>query len=63
MTAIDGRLDALMTGLAEPPHLDLPRSFWAAEAPGRFRSVLVTTATGRVAFRVRRYRQRRLSGR
>lgn len=31
-------------------------SFWAAETPGRFRSVLVTTAAGRVAYRVHRYR-------
>lgn len=38
-------------------------SFWVAEVPGRFRSALVTTATGRVAYRVHRYRQGRLSGR
>lgn len=41
----------------------LAGSFWAAETPGRFRSVPVTTVTGRTAIGVRRYRRGRLSGR
>lgn len=41
----------------------LAGSFWAAETPGRFGSVQVTTSTGRFVHRIRRYRQDRLSGR
>ncbi len=58
-----GRLPFRRRRTRRVPAITLAGSFWAAEAPGRYRSVLVTTATGRVAFRVRRYRQGRLSGR
>jgi hypothetical protein len=34
-------------------------AFWAAEVPGRFREVAVTTATGREAYRLHRFRGRR----
>jgi hypothetical protein len=37
-------------------------AFWAAEAPGRFREVVVTTAVDRGAYRLHRFRERR-SGR
>jgi hypothetical protein len=34
-------------------------AFWAAEVPGRFREVVVTTAVDRTAYRLRRFRERR----
>ncbi|WP_345467298.1 hypothetical protein [Actinoallomurus oryzae] len=34
-------------------------AFWAAEAPGRFREVVVTTAVDRESYRLRRFRERR----
>jgi hypothetical protein len=37
-------------------------AFWAAEVPGRFREVVVTTAVDRGAYRLHRFRERR-SGR
>lgn len=33
--------------------------FWVAEAPGGFRSVVVTTAVGRAEYRLRRFRRSR----
>jgi hypothetical protein len=34
-------------------------TFWAAEVPGRFREVVVTTAVDRGAYRLHRFRERR----
>lgn len=34
-------------------------TFWAAEVPGRWRDVVVTTAVDRGAYRLHRFRQRR----
>src|SRR3954471_17394757 len=34
-------------------------AFWAAEVPGRFRQVVVTTAVDRGEYRLHRFRQRR----
>ncbi|GAA4636378.1 hypothetical protein GCM10023196_085870 [Actinoallomurus vinaceus] len=42
------------------PAVTIAGAFWVAEVPKRFRSVVVTTAVGRVSHRVRRFRQARL---
>jgi hypothetical protein len=34
-------------------------AFWAAEVPGRYREVVVTTAVDRSAYRLHRFRERR----
>jgi hypothetical protein len=39
------------------PAITIAGAFWAAEVPGRFRSVVVTTAADRASFRLRRSRQ------
>jgi hypothetical protein len=43
------------------PAVTIAGAFWAAEVPGRYRSVEVTTAVDRVSTRLRRFRKRRLS--
>lgn len=45
------------------PAVTIAGAFWAAETPGRFRTVVVTTALGRVSYHLRRFRQPRLSRR
>jgi hypothetical protein len=42
------------------PAVTVAGAFWAAEVPGRFRSVVVTTAVDRETHRLRRIRLRRL---
>jgi hypothetical protein len=42
------------------PAVTIAGAFWAAEAPGRYRSVTVTTAADRASIRLRRFRQSRL---
>jgi hypothetical protein len=41
------------------PAVTVAGAFWAAEVPGRFREVVVTTAVDRGAYRLHRFRQRR----
>ncbi|WP_285628319.1 hypothetical protein [Actinoallomurus iriomotensis] len=44
------------------PAITIAGAFWAAEVPGRFRSVVVTTAADRASFRLRRFRQHGTAG-
>jgi hypothetical protein len=41
------------------PAVTVAGAFWAAEVPGRFREVIVTTAVDRGAYRLHRFRERR----
>ncbi len=41
------------------PAVTVAGAFWAAETPGRYREVVVTTGVGREAYRLHRFRQRR----
>jgi hypothetical protein len=41
------------------PAVTVAGAFWAAEVPGRFRQVVVTTAVDRGEYRLHRFRQRR----
>lgn len=41
------------------PAVTVAGAFWAAEVPGRYRSVVVTTAVDRGAYRLHRFRSRR----
>ncbi|MGH3377621.1 MAG: hypothetical protein ACRDP6_23105 [Actinoallomurus sp.] len=45
------------------PAVTVAGAFWAAEVPGRFREVVVTTAVDRGSYRLHRFRQRRASRR
>ena len=41
------------------PAVTVAGAFWAAEVPGRYREVIVTTAAEREAYRLHRFRERR----
>jgi hypothetical protein len=49
--------------VAKTTAVTIAGAFWVAEVPGRYRSVVVTTAVDRVFTRLRRFREARLSRR
>ncbi|MCO6007615.1 hypothetical protein NE236_21800 [Actinoallomurus purpureus] len=49
--------------IVKAPAVTIAGAFWVAEVPGRYRSVVVTTAVDRVSTRLRRFREARLSRR